>query len=244
MLPDGESDIQKAIVVRNPLAARGGKDPEAIDEVKLYAPQAFHTQKRAVTPEDYATMAESFPDVQTAVATQRWTGSWHTVFITVDRKGGRSVDAKFEAGLREYLEPLRVMGHDLEIEAPLLVALDIALNVCVAPRFLRSEVKAALLETFSSGQRTDGRLGFFHPDNWTFGQAVYLSEVVAAAMQVPGVQWVDPIRFGRWGRLAGDSVTADIKPLLAMGRLEIARLSNDRNAPENGRIDFIMLGGL
>jgi hypothetical protein len=31
---------------------------------------------------------------------------------------------------------------------------------------------------------------------------------------------------------------------IKMGRLEIIRLDNDPNAPENGRIKFIMKGGL
>jgi hypothetical protein len=244
VLPEGESDIQKAITVHNPLPALGGVDPESVEEVKLYAPQAFRTQKRAVTVEDYAAMAQSHPDVQKAVATQRWTGSWHTIFITIDRKDGRAVDAAFKEELFEYLEPLRVMGHDLEVEAPRMVALDIALNVCVDPAYLRSEVKAALLEVFSSIERADGRLGFFHPDNWTFGQPVYLSQVVAAAMQVSGVKWVDPLRFERWGQLRKESATGNMEPVLTIGRLEVARLDNDPNAPENGRIEFVMLGGL
>src|SRR5690606_29464844 len=34
--------------VRNPLPARGGEDAEPIAQVRLYAPQAFRTQERAV----------------------------------------------------------------------------------------------------------------------------------------------------------------------------------------------------
>jgi hypothetical protein len=33
-------------------------------------------------------------------------------------------------------------------------------------------------------------LGFFHPDNLTFGEGVYLSKLVAAAQAVPGVEGV------------------------------------------------------
>ena len=47
------------------------------------------------------------PDVQRARATFRWTGSWHTVFVTADAAGGGAVDAAFETGLRGHLEPFR-----------------------------------------------------------------------------------------------------------------------------------------
>ena len=103
-----------------------------------------------------------------------------------------------------------------------------------------------MLETFSNRDLPDGRRGFFHPDNFTFGQPVYLSQIVAAVMQVSGVRWVDidrsqGSRFQRWGQAAhGELKNGQID----IGRLEIARLDNDPNAPENGKIDFIMEGGL
>lgn len=232
--------------VRNPLPARGGTDPEAIEDVRLHAPQAFRTQERAVTEADYAEVAERHPNVQKAAATRRWTGSWYTMFLTVDRRDGRPVDADFEADLRDFLERYRLAGQDLEIDGPSFVPLDIVFSVCVEPGYIRNDVKAALLETFSNRDLPDGRRGFFHPDNFTFRQPVYLSQVVAEIMQVPGVRWVDldaskGTRFQRWGQVThGELENGQID----IGRLEIARLDNDPNAPENGKIDFIMEGGL
>lgn len=232
--------------LRNPLPAQGGTDPESLDEVKLYASQAFRTQQRAVTEADYAAAAERHPEVQKAVATRRWTGSWHTLFVTVDRVGGRSVDADFEDRLRAFLERFRLAGHDLEIDAPRFVPMDIVLGVCVEPDYLQNEVKQALFEVFGNRDLPDGRRGFFHPDNFTFGQPVYLSRIIATAMAVPGVRWVDAVddgdkRFRRWGEPARGEADAG---RIDMARLEIARLDNDPSLPENGRLDFIMEGGL
>lgn len=235
--------------VRNPLQAAGGTDPESLEEVRQYAPQAFRTQERAVTEADYATVAERHSEIQRAVATRRWTGSWYTMFVTVDRKRGLPVDARFEAELRRWLERFRLAGHDLEIDGPKFVPLEIVLTVCVTPGYFKSDVKQALLEVFSSRDLPDGRRGFFHPDNFTFGQTVYLSEVIATAMDVPGVLWVDaddtaansPNRFRRWGELAHGEIAAG---MITMDRLEIARLDNDPSLQENGRIDFNMLGGV
>ncbi|MFO7633078.1 MAG: putative baseplate assembly protein, partial [Caldilinea sp.] len=234
--------------VRNPLPATGGAEPESLQEVRQYAPQAFRRQERAVTEADYAAVAERHPEVQRAVATRRWSGSWYTVFLTVDRKGGLPVDADFENDLREFLERYRMAGQDLEIDGPRYVSLDLAFLVCVEPGYFAANVKAALLERFSSRVLPDRTNGYFHPDNFTFGQPVYLSQIVARAMAVPGVRWIDtaagkgkPTRFQRWGEPAHGELG---EGQIDMGRLEIARCDNDPSRPEHGRLEFIMEGGL
>lgn len=232
--------------VRNPLPARGGIAPESLEEVRQYAPAAFRTQERAVTEADYAAVVQRHPEVNRAAATLRWTGSWHTMFVTVERRGGRPVDEAFRLEIQAFLERYRLAGYDLAVDAPRYVPLDIALNVCAAPGHYQAEVRRALVERFGTGNMADGHLGFFHPDNWTFGQPVYLSQIIAAAMQVPGVKWVDSgpgsqHRFQRWGHTAQGELQ-DGK--ITLGRLEIARCDNDLNVPENGRMIFRMRGGL
>jgi len=232
--------------VRNPLPSQGGIDPESSNQVRLYAPQAFRTQERAVTEQDYADAAGRHPQVEKAEAALRFTGTWHTMFVTVQRRSGAPVDDSFRAGVRNFLEPLRIAGFDLEVEAPIFVPLDIGFTVHVAPGYFRSDVEEMLLETFSNRDLPGGSRGFFHPDNFTFGGPVFLSRIVAAAMQVPGVLWVDitdtpPNHFQRFGEAPHGELEAG---RIDMGRLEIARLDNDPNEAENGRIGFFMEGGL
>ena len=227
--------------VRNPLPAAGGQDPEAIEAVRQAAPVAFRRQERAVTAADYEAVAERHPQVQKAKATRRWTGSWTTMFLSVDRRSGGNVDAAFEEELRAFLEPFRLAGQDLEIDQPHYVPLDVALRVCVAPGFVRADVKSTLLREFSRFEFEPGRRGFFHPDEFTFGQSVYLSALLQRAMGVRGVAWIEPLRFQRWGAApAGELADGRIR----FDRLEIGRLDNDPNAPESGRIDFVLEGGL
>ena len=174
-------------LVRNPRPAEGGIDPETATEVRAYAPAAFRTQERAVTEADYAEVTERHPGVQRATATFRWTGSWHTVFITVDRVGGLPVDADFEESIRQHVERYRMAGHDLEVDGPRYVSLEIEMHVCADPNYFREDVKQELLELFSNRVLPDGRLGLFHPDRFTFAQTVYLSPLIAAAQATPGV---------------------------------------------------------
>jgi predicted phage baseplate assembly protein len=226
--------------VTNPLPAHGGAAPESADEIRRHAPQAFRTQQRAVTPADYAEVTGRLAGVQQAAAGMRWTGSWHTMFVTVDRIGGHPIDAAFADQVVTHLDRYRMAGHDLRVNEPVHVSLEIDLLVCVADGHFRSDVRRGLLDVLSSRARADGSLGLFHPDNFSFGQTVYLSPLYAAARGVPGVASVQVTRFQRQGR-------EDSKPLadgfMPLGRLEIARLDNDRNFPEHGVLRLALHGG-
>jgi len=238
--------------IRNPLPASGGAEPETAARVRALAPEAFRTQERAVTEDDYARAAERHPQVQRAVARLRWTGSWYTVFVSIDRRGGLPMDAAFRALMLAHLDRYRLTGHDLDIRPPVMVALDIWIKVCVLPGYFAAQVQLQLLQRLGSGKVAAGAasggpdggvdgLGYFHPDHFSFGQGLALSALVAAAQEVTGVGLVEVTRFQRWGRPAAGELSAGFLPT---AQLEVLRLDNDPNFPENGRLRLFMLGGL
>lgn len=235
------SNDGRLLKAENPMAANGGIDPESGEQIKRDVPEAFRSQERAVTEQDYEKRCGKYVNVQQAAATFRWTGSWHTVFVTADRLGGKEVDDIFENDVLSYLERYRMAGYDLEVDGPHYVPLKLAMTVCVKPDYFRGDVRAALMRIFSKGWRDDGRTALFHPDNFTFGQPVYLSKLYSAAQAVQGVDSVIVDCFQRY-RVPNDS-----KPLedgvLKMGRLEIARLDNDPNFPERGLLTLEVGGG-
>jgi Baseplate J-like protein len=229
------------VTVRNPMPASGGAEPEPVEQVRQFAPQAFRVQKRAVTDDDWAAAAARDPRVQRAVGTRRWTGSWYTEFVTVDREGGAGADADFRGDLAAELEPYRMAGSDIVVQPPVYVPVDIAMDVRIASGYFRGTVKTALIEAFSARDLPGGGRGFFHPDNFTFAQPVYLSTVVAAAMAVAGVAWVDVVTFQRFGQPSADELASGVIP---MDRLEVARCDSEATDPAAGRISFSMTGGL
>lgn len=232
--------ITADITVRNPLAAVGGCLPEATEHARLHAPQSFRRQERAVTEADYAMVAERHPQVQRAAATRRWTGSWHTMYLTIDRRGGLEVDPAFRAGLRRHLDRYRMAGYDLEVDGPRWVPLDLELRICVSPGYLRSDVEQAIRTELSVRDLPNGRRGIFHPDLFTFGQSVYLAPIIARAMSVQGVRSVHAVRFQRWRELAAGEL--DDGKLLT-DRLEIARLDDNPSRPEFGHLSLQIEGG-
>ncbi|RYY37008.1 MAG: putative baseplate assembly protein [Sphingobacteriaceae bacterium] len=227
--------------ITNLLPARGGVNPETMEEVKLKAPKTFRVQERAVLPTDYEEMAKrSMPDIQRAAATSRWTGSWLTNFVSVDRIGGYDVDEAYETDLRTGLERYRMAGVDLEVDGPIYVSLDIKVIACIADTYFESDVLAALLKVFSNKTQPNGQKGVFHPDNFTFGQTVYLSNIYAAAQAVPGVLSVNVVKFQRQGEPLTDAIDSG---KLLINRLEIARLDNNPNFRERGLFEITVIGG-
>ncbi len=227
--------------VTNPLPASGGIDPEPIADAKRLAPEAFHAIKlRAVTAQDYADAAELVTGVQHATAHFRWTGSWHTVFVSIDPVGREDLADELKQAVMAQLDAYRMAGYDLEIRSPVYVPLDIAVNICAAPAYFRADVARALLDALSAHVLPDGTLGFFHPDHFSFGDPLYLSRLYQAIEQVEGVQSAEVTTFQRWGKAAAGELQ---RGEIAMSDVEIVRLDNDPSAQEHGRLVLTMLGG-
>lgn len=114
------------------------------------------------------------------------------------------------------------------------------MTVCVHPHYLRGHVKAALLDLFSSRVLANGGKGFFHPDNPSFGEGIYLSRLVAAAQAVTGVESVEVTKLERLYDGPNGEIENGVLPL---GPLEVAQLENDPSFPEHGKLTLTVGGG-
>jgi predicted phage baseplate assembly protein len=227
--------------VRNPMAAEGGTDPQSLPEVRLLAPEAFrHRLQRAVTANDYATLAKALPGLQSAAGSLRWTGSWYEAQVAVDPLGVADADDGLLERVREGIFRYRRIGHDLVVQPAHYVPLLLELRACVNPHVLRAHALAAIRDAFSNRQLADGRRGFFHPDNLTFGDAVDVSRLVAIAQALPGVESVEILKLQRFGEGDHGELAQGYLPL---GRLEVAQLDNDPVFPENGQLRVEIGGG-
>ena len=238
--PDGSPAVPAGahVTVWNPLPALHGRDPETLDEVRLLAPHAYRGQLRAVTEQDYADTASSVRGVQRSVDRRRWTGSWYVHEVTVDPLATGSSAAAVPAAVAALLEARRTVGVDVDVVLPVFVPLLVGLDVCLLPGFAPSDVELQVLAELSSGTLPGGRTGLFHPDRFTFGQPVYVSDVVAAVMAVPGVALAEVTHFARLGD-PPSSTTANLAAgAVRVGRREVLRCDTDPDDPEAGRVEL------
>jgi predicted phage baseplate assembly protein len=226
---DGEAD--PGIVVRNPLPASGGTDPESAIDARLLAPAAIrHRRLRAVTADDYAALAGEVPGVQRAAAVLAWNGSWHEADIAIDPLGATELTPELRRRVTEHLFRYRRIGHDLHIDPAAYVPIVLDLFVCVEPRHPRGDVRRAVLGEIRK---------HFHPDQLSFGGVVAASAIVARVQALAGVQHVSLRRLERLGQGDRGELASGVLRTLP---LEVPRLDGDPDRPQNGRL-ILELGG-
>jgi hypothetical protein len=237
----GERLSDPSIQPRNRLPSTGSTPPEPVAEVKLFAPDGFRKiLERAITADDYCALAGHDPAIQGASAELEWTGSWYEAEVALDPLQMESAPPTLLTEVDSRLERYRRMGHDVSVVAAEYVPIWLGIEVCVLPHYARGQVKAALLDVFSNHRLSDGSLGFFHPDRLTFGRGIYLSQIVAAAMAVEGLETVKVLHFQRLHAPSNHEIENGVLPLRAA---EIAQLDNDPNFPENGKLQLTVRGG-
>jgi hypothetical protein len=223
----------------NPFDVTNGRAPEPVAEIIRRVPEAYRArQLRAVTLSDYVNRAQEVSGVSRAAASYAWTGSWRTVRITIDPIGSTTLSDELRRDVAAYLEAVRLIGEDLEIRAPRFVPLEIQIALCADANTWPEDIRFILEQEFSSGFTPDGRMGFFHPDLWTFGQPLHASQIIGRLQRIEGVEHVISVTLRRWNEAtsAGDEITN-------LRHNEIIRVTNDPDHLELGFIFFDIQGG-
>jgi len=238
---------QRIVAVRNPFAAAGARDPESLAQARLLGPYQLRKQNRAVVPADYeACIAAGVrAGTSTIVPVQskarfRHTGSWTTVFVSVDLPGRRPLADT--PGLREALEALlqarKMAGLDVRVEDARYCPLHIGLRVEVDDEHFARDVRIAVEQALVGPLAH--QLPFFGAGRFGFGQAVHLSDLYGVVTAIEGVRSVAVTRFKRLGDRYADSEALGFVPV---GSLEVARCDNDGTATENGVLFVRTCGG-
>lgn len=240
------------VALRQPLAATGGVDPQSIEEVRQLAPEAFRAVTyRAVSEADYEAAARLIEGVAAAKASFVWTGSWHTVCVSIHPTdtnallrlpgGGAILKPAFAASVAAALGRYRLAGYDLVITAAIYVPIELEIQLCVAKGHFRGDVLEAASDALSNRLLPGNRRGFFYPANFAFGEPVYASRIYALLQDIDGVESARILVMKRYWSSPNGELERGLVPL---GPAEIARLDNDRNQPEFGVLRLTAVGGL
>lgn len=226
-------------LITNPLPAEGGRDPETDEAVRFNAPEAFRTDTcRAVRLEDFNEIVQrDLSWVQRSGSVMRWTGSWPTVFVTPDPYEEIGLSPQHRQELERLTDRVRQAAREVKVLDPQYAKIDLEIHVCVAPYAYSGEVEAAVL-TALFGDRE--KIGFFDPDNFSFGMPLSRAALMATIQRVPGVQAVGDMYVSRRGRF--DKRLFDAL-MLSVGMNEVVQVANNRLFPEYGAVTLIMEGG-
>lgn len=198
-------DVLKGVEsVTNRKAAFGGTDEETLDDAKLRAPQELKNKGRAVTVEDFESIAIATPGA--AIRRAKALPLTHPKFpgqklpgivtVIVVSESDQSPPTPTPATLSlvcAYLDKHRLLTAEVYVVPPTYHAVRIAATLAVkaAANFTRvqQQVIAALqdyLNPLSGGDDGQG---------WPFGGTIYFSKLYRVVMEVDGVDYIQDNQF-------------------------------------------------
>jgi len=137
--------------------------------------------------------------------------------------------------LRVSVDRYRMIGAEVFLEDARQVPLSCWLSVKLRDGYFRSEVQDRLMQVFSSDIG-----GVFEPGNLGFGEDVYASNIIEAAVAVEGVQTACLNRFKRMGEGWADQSDSG---MIAIEPNEVAICQTRPGAPELGVFSLKLVGG-
>jgi Baseplate J-like protein len=182
--------------VHNPVAVVPGSDPEPPSSVRSAAPASVLTFGRAISADDYVTIAQRTPGIDRARAYWTWDADSQRAVIKIYVGDGAAAVALATNALAASDDPNRPVS----VVAATPIELGISCGLVIAPDAVADDVLAAAQSAV---------VELFAPINMAIGQLLYSSQIEAALMvpgatAVQGLQVLEPgrIRFERAGFLA------------------------------------------
>ena len=194
--------ILNSLACTNQSSSLGGRGADTIEEVRLNALNAYSSQNRTVTKEDYVMRALSMPSkygtVSKAYLTQETYNSLGSLLdknpLSLDLyvlgynadKTLTSANNTLKNNLKTYLNQYRMITDAINIKNAFYINLGINFEINSDPSYNNRE----LLSTCISSLKT-----YFSIDSWQINQPIVLAEINALLLQIPGVRSVPKVEI-------------------------------------------------
>jgi len=174
-----------SFTVTNPESASGGADEIALEEAKLLGPLSLRALNRAVTLEDYSTLAFRVDGVGEAIAINVMPTYLRQINVYITPTGGYYPTQTLIDLVYEYLDARNMAGDVLSVLGPVHTPeIDVSGTVYVFDEYeqlaVASDVEDALDEFFSPGS-----------EEARFGRDVHFSDLIALIDNIEGVDYWD-----------------------------------------------------
>jgi hypothetical protein len=172
--------------IRNPVAVGGGADPDPPEQIRRYAPRSILTFDRAVSGDDYETIAAQAPGVARSRAYWTWNDDQQRSLVVIYVGDDDSALTAAKTALQNAADPNRPVLIKLAIAIPISLKMSVKIDPSYAPTPVLQGVRTALLDTDR---------GLFGSNSLGIGQSVYQSQIFATCLKVPGVLAVHGLQF-------------------------------------------------
>jgi len=179
------SNISEVSAVTNPLPAVGGVDRETVESIKRMAPRMLRTLWRAVTAEDYKTLAEALPGVAKATVLCAPPGQaayWGQVNLYIAPEGGGLPTPELKQMVESYFADREMLTATTVVFDPVYAPVNVSLEVAVKENYMRLDIENAARKAVQD---------FFIFPNVDFGQCVFMSDLVSSIDAIEGVRYVN-----------------------------------------------------
>lgn len=204
--------VRNSLTFNNNFPARGGKDGDTLEEIRINALSSFSTQLRAVTKEDYIIRALNMPSKY---------GALSKVYITKDEvlnKASRdnnpfalnmyvlgydnnkklsTLNRATKENLKNYLSQYRILTDSINIRDAFTINIGVKFDIVVLPNFNSQEVISNCVISLQN---------YFDIDKWQINQPIIISDIMYNLTSIKGVQNVQNIQIeNKYGEANGYS---------------------------------------
>ena len=192
--------ILNSVACNNESSSFGGRGADTIEEVRLNALNAYSSQNRTVTKEDYVMRALSMPskygNVSKAYLTQETYNSSGNLLdknpLSLDLYVlGYNSDKKLvvanptlKNNLKSYLNQYRMITDAINIKNAFYINLGVNFEINSDPSYNNKELLSSCISSIKN---------YFNIDSWQINQPIILAEINALLLKIPGVRSVTKV---------------------------------------------------
>jgi len=207
-----KSAIPYVARVTNHFPARNGSDAESLEDAVIRVPAMLRTRDRAVTPEDFETLA--IQAGEGAIARSlclRETNEVGTVRLllvpqanieAINRAEGIAPELfALTPQLRDrvlgYLNERRLLGVRVLCYEPNYVGVSVQTQVALEPEYNNPRAQEQVIRSLRVAlyRFLNPITGGFDGKGWPFGRPVYPSDIVSLFQQVPGIRYLGVVQL-------------------------------------------------
>ena len=190
--------VTGVVSVFNPVQPSGGKDPESIEEAKINGPLSLRALDRAITLQDFETLAVKTPGGGVRAARASAEDPYDvTVYISAEGQNPIPTGVWYP-----YLDTgtglIGAVGRWLTTKKPVATSLNVRAPVPVTP-VLRAQINCLpnILQTECVLLVKESLLALFSETSEVFGKGIPISRVTQVIENTRGVDFVNIIEFRR-----------------------------------------------